>query len=55
MRGFAGSARQDNARPDNEQMLPLHEIIIKKFPLLLASVKKLGVPVPSWSAADGAM
>lgn len=38
-----------HARVCDEHMLPLHEIIIKKFPLLLESCQELGVKVPQWS------
>jgi hypothetical protein len=37
-----------HARVCDSHMLPLHEIIIKKFPVLLESCQELGVTVPQW-------
>ena len=37
-----------HARVCDSHMLPLHEIIIKKFPVLLESCRELGVTVPQW-------
>ena len=39
-----------HARVCIEQMIPLHEMIAKKFPILLEQIEKLGVKVPAFFA-----